>query len=253
MSLADDNLPDKAEAGWQAWKELQQEWPASLEVSTETELQQEWPASLEVSTERESEAWVRWEYSAKEWALFDRIDWGWRGIFFRVLLAGNIVFLLGAILPWFFLHANPNLVATTYSADMALLLSFFFCALFYGPAYTAARKRHKARQNLPRTVTFSKKGVWVAGTFFPINERYEVTLKEVRLTPEPPVLHFRLKRSAGDSYMNPTLRVLVPREQTGEARPLLKRFQTEVIAARKAEEERARQEEERRKHPPEPR
>lgn len=243
MSLSDDPLNNASPKTRQRFENALEKWRSEV-------LAQQAQSSA-------SQTWAHWEYSPDEWALFDRVDWGLRGFFFRVLLIGNIVFLLGAIPPWFFLNSDPNLFAVAFSADMLLLGGFFLFLIFYSPSYAGASKRHKARQNLPRTVTFSMKGVWEAGTFFPMNERFEVDLKKVTLTSQPPVLHFRLKHSSEDadsttSTMSTTLRVLVPREQEGEAGLLLERFQTEVIAARKAEGERARQEEERRKNPPEP-
>jgi hypothetical protein len=179
-------------------------------------------------------------------------------LIFLVLLVGDIIFFLGAFLSWIVFSSDLGLAGSVFVPDLVLCVGFFLALLFYGLSYTQARKRHIARQKLPHTVTFSKKGVWESGTFFPLNERYEANLEKVTLTSQPPVLHFYLKKWSWDSdgsgsSARTSLRVLVPHGQEGEAGLLLERFQTEVIAVRKQEEERERQEQERRKNPPEPR
>lgn len=81
--------------------------------------------------------------------------------------------------------------------------------------------------------------------------------QSVRLTSQPPVLHFRVVKHYTDAESMPQTRtvrfhVLVPGGHEGEARLLLERFQMEVITVRKQEEEQQRQAEERHLHPPEP-
>ncbi len=248
MSVSDDQPPGKLEASQQGWEKFQQA----------KKLLREQRNSLGASTMREDEAWVRWEYSPEEWALFDKIDWGLRSVLFLVLLVGDTIFFLGTFLPWIVFSSDYDLARSVFLPDLVLCVGFFFALLFSGPTYTQVRKRHIARQKLPHTVTFSKKGVWESGTFFPLNEMYEADLEKVTLTSQPPVLRFYFKKWSWDSKgsgssLLTSLRVLVPHGQEGEAGLLLERFQTEVIAVRKQKEERGRQEQERRKNPPEPR
>lgn len=101
-------------------------------------------------------------------------------------------------------------------------------------SYQEAKKRHKARQKRdhPQRVTFSKEGVWEAGVYFPLTEMF-LTLKDVHMTSQPTVLHFRRKRLIHNNYMRDTLRVLVPRDYEEEAVQLMERFCTEVIEAKK--------------------
>lgn len=207
----------------------------------------------------DSQAWVHWEYSTDEWALFDKIDWGFRRLALWVGAGGTLVFFIAMILPWFIFNLDTATgpVLVVFLSTLLLWITFLFLLMLSIHSYFDARTRHKARQKQPQTVTFSKQGVWEAGTYFPINERYGVDLITVRLTSQPPVLHFRVVKHYTDAESMPQTRtvrfhVLVPGGHEGEARLLLERFQTEVIAVRKQEEEQQRQAEERRLHPPEP-
>lgn len=146
--------------------------------------------------------------------------------------------------------------------DAGPLLSMFLSAILgwcvflpftaaYLFSYIDARKRHKARQQASRTVTFSREGVWEAGLFFPLDKFLEANLKKVTLTLDPPVLHFRLTRfHLGKNWRasptSATLHVPIPRGQEEDAGFLQERFQTEVIQARVQREKRL-------KNPPEPR
>lgn len=204
--------------------------------------------ALRSFTDHQDEAWVRWEYSPNEWALFEKIDWRFQRLLFWVPVGSLVLIVLAAILPWFVWNSetDPGLVFGVFvPASFLWVVSLILLGL-YNNTYQDARARHKARQKLPHTATFSKRGVWEASTFFPFNEG-SVTLKRVTMTSQPPVLHFRL---AG-SFV--PLRVLIPRGQEGEASLLLERFQTEVISVREKEEERQKQEAAQRLKPPEPR
>ena len=104
------------------------------------------------------------------------------------------------------------------------------------------RRLHLARQNRdqPRRVTFARRGVWEAGahvSFFP--------LKVVRMTLQPPTLHFRTDRIVGEDESGWSLRVLVPRGHEAEATQLVQRYQAMI------EEQRSSQA--RLSNPPEPR
>jgi hypothetical protein len=199
------------------------------------------------------EAWVRWEYTAEEWALFEKVDWNPLRLTFWGLAVGCAASVIAAILPWF-LFPPETTIGPLLSVFFPAVLCWCVCfpltmrSLF---SYIDARKRHKARQHEARTVTFSRKGVWEAGLFFPLDTFLEANLKKVTLTFDPPVLHFRLMRwHRGKNWRasptSATLRVPVPRGQEEEAGFLLERFQTEVIQERVQTEKRL-------KNPPEPR
>lgn len=201
----------------------------------------------------EGEAWVRWEYSPDEWALFEKVDWNTTCFIFWGLAACCAASVVAAILPWFLFPPDTDampLLRVFLPAVLAwcVFVPFTMAYLF---SYIDARKRHKARQQEPRTVTISREGVWEAGTFFPLNKFLDANLKKVTLTLDPPVLHFRLTRfhigkNWRSSPTSATLRVPVPRGQEEEAGFLQERFQTEVIQARAQQEKRLN-------NPPEPR
>lgn len=201
----------------------------------------------------EDEAWVHWEYSPEEWTLFEKIDWDAQRFIFWGLAGCCAASVIAAILPWFLLPPGTD-AGPLLSMFLPALLGwcmFFPFTMAYLFSYIDARKRHKARQQESRTVTFSKEGVWEAGIFFPLDKFLEANLKKVTLTLDPPVLHFRLMRfhwgkNWRASPTSATLHVPVPRGQEEEAGFLLERFQTEVIQARAQREKRL-------KNPPEPR
>lgn len=201
----------------------------------------------------EDEAWVHWQYSPDEWALFDKVDWNAPCSIFWGLTACCAASVIAAILPWFLFPPGTD-AGPLLSVFLPALLGwcvFFPLTMTYLFSYIDARKRHKARQQEPRTVTISREGVWEAGIFFPLNKFLEANLKKVTLTLDPPVLHFRLTRfHLGKNWRaSPTsaiLHVPVPRGLEEEAGFLQERFQTEVIQARAQRENRL-------KNPPEPR
>lgn len=201
----------------------------------------------------ENEAWVHWEYSPDEWALFEKVDWDAQRFIFWVLVGCCAASVIAAILPWFILppetEAGP-LLRVFLPAVLGWCV-FFPLTMAYLFSYIDARKRHKARQQESRTVTFSREGVWEAGIFFPLDKLLEAKLKKVTLTLDPPVLHFRLMRwhwgkNWSASPTSSTLHVPVPGGQEEEAGFLQERFQTEVIQARAQREKLLR-------NPPEPR
>lgn len=200
-----------------------------------------------------NEAWMRWEYGPDEWALFEKEDW------FRPLLlclafnGGCLVAVMAAILPWFVLPPDTEVdpvLAVFLPAVLVwcVLISFAVGSLF---ACFDAWRRYNARQQGTHTVTFSREGVWEGGAFFPLNQFLEAELKKVRLTFDPPVLHFRVKRWHIGKYSNSsptysTLHIPIPRGQEEAAGYLQERYQTEVLKARVQQEKRW-------KNPPEPR
>jgi hypothetical protein len=194
----------------------------------------------QVQALRNDEAWVHWEYSPEEWALFDTIDWQpKRRVVFWSLIS---LFTLG-------IGAGAYAVSGFGSAILAfVVVALGMLFFFWLSRYTGARKRHLARQKSvqPHKITISREGLWEAGIYFPLKD-----LARVEMTPRPPVLHFRsttvsTSTAESDVAASYRLRVLVPRGQEEEAANLVLRFRTEVIEAR----------EQARKHalnPPEPR
>jgi hypothetical protein len=207
--------------------------------------------------QQSNQAWAHWEYSAEEWALFEKVDWALRGFAFWVFFLGTIVSLLAA-LPFILAPIPgssglfPEQVASLSGALFGIALPLFIVLLIitltYHATYGEAKKRRKARRNKDqlRRVTISRKGVWEAGTYFPFNDdAFRMYLREVKMTPEPPVLHFRyaLGRSqittsddGTTSVASPqttTMRVLVPRGREAEAEQLMQRFRTQVIGVPK--------------------
>jgi hypothetical protein len=214
--------------------------PAFMSPFTDAPLQQA----------QSNQAWAHWEYSTEEWALFDKVDWRPRRRTFWLLVMGSIVFLLATLLSVLTQSTISPEQTTTFifATVLTIPLSMFglgfgiFSVVYLAP-YLEARKRHKARQNQvqPRRVTISRKGMWEAGTYFPLDDDdFRVYLKAVKMTSEPLVLHFRCAlgrssittssdgTSAPASPQSTTLRVLVPRGHEAEAAQLLQRFRTEV-------------------------
>jgi len=208
--------------------------------SEESGFQGELPSSVmqHVEAQQEqvsgSEAWVHWEYSPEEWALFEKIDWKPASRKFWLVVGLCFLFLLGVValvtFPVYLVSALDIVFVDIVSAFVSPVL--IMALIVYSTRYGGARKRHKARQQNPfHTVTIAVQGVWEAGTYFPFDE-----LNEVKMTPEPPALHFRRERRY--SREKKTLRgdwlyVLVPGGHEEEAAQLVQRFNTEVIEARR--------------------
>jgi hypothetical protein len=241
MFTSDDDPQSKAETRRQRQKERKMR---------SRQVQQDRLPLSESSANRKGEAWVHWEYNPDEWALFEKIDWGLRGLFFRVLMVGCVISLLVTVAVFFWVifvfWPGDEWGGKVFASPLMFFVMCPMALTFYAEddSYSNAKKRHKARQKLPRTITFTKTGVSEAGTFFLLNGLLVADLKRVRLTYQPPVLHFCLRTYSADGSPSAefTLRVLVPRGQEGEAGLLLERFQTEVIQVREREEERRRQE-----------
>jgi hypothetical protein len=203
---------------------------------------------------QKQEAWVRWQYSPEEWALFEKVDWRPIRLVFWSLAGGCAASVLAAILPWFLFppgESGAPLLLAVYLPALVVWCVLVPLTMRFLFSYLDARKRHKARQQEPRTVTFSHEGIWEAGTFFPVEKFLSANLKKVTLTLDPPVLHLRLRRwpqgkNWRSSPTTATLHVPVPCGQEEEAGFLQERLQMEVIQARA-------QLETRRNNPPEPR
>ncbi len=168
------------------------------------------------------QAWVHWEYSPNEWARFDSIDWRFKRRAFFWLLSGLLPAL---VLELAFLRLSSF-------AALLVFLGVELLALFVAWANSMGEeiRRHKVRQNpaQPRRVTISKQGIWEAGTHFSF-----ISLDKVKMTSQPPVLHFRFTVTDTETTGTYWLRVLVPRGHEEEAASLIPRFRTEVIEAQK--------------------
>lgn len=180
--------------------------------------------------------WAHWEYSAQEWELFDHIDWrAARRAYWLLNIVGTLVYLLivavVALLSLFSAIGETQIFLVTFFPLVILFLMFVLRIR----SYREAKKRHQARQSQGQThtVTFSKDGVWEAGTHFPLHGIL-TNLRMVNLTFQPTVLHFRrehIRLRQSNEY--DTLRVLVPYGHEEEAARLMQRFQVEVIDASK--------------------
>ena len=178
------------------------------------------------------QAWAHWDYSPEEWAVFDRVDWQlvWLRYWLLNLAPPACIFVL-------FILGHTNLLRVVLGT---IMFGIPFGAVLFvtgREAYRKAKKRHQARQNRdhPQRVTFSKEGVWEAGTFYPLGGQDMVnSLQRVRMTSHPAVLHFRCRMLMPPSNsVYYTLRVLVPHGHEEEAVQLMGRFRMEVIEAKK--------------------
>lgn len=169
------------------------------------------------------QAWAHWDYSPEEWAVFDRVDW--QNVRLRYWLP-NLALLLCISIPGtvFFNVLTPGFIVFGL-----IVVAVVFLVRAY--AYGQARLRHRARQNQsqPQRVTFSRDGVWEAGTYFPF-----MSLQSVRMTSQPAVLHLRRKHHVYSTQGNgtnqyDTLHVPVPRGHEEEAARLMERFHAMII------------------------
>ena len=179
-------------------------------------------------TRHNQQAWAHWEYGPNEWAHFDKVDWtpvrnrSWLTLMIIAILWIGIV----AVLWTRFALSAPGPL---------LFVNGLLLCLSLGPiivAFTStreARKRHQARHQpgQPCRVTFSRDGVWESGTYLTFWR-----LLKVKMTANPPVLHFSLARPNGKTYDTQKIHVLVPHNHEAEAQRLLQRYDTEVINAR---------------------
>ena len=226
MSLSDDDLLNNASP-----KTRQRfEHVLARRKSRESRFQVAIPSAsihyLEEKAQQAHQAWVHWEYSPEEWALFDRIDW-------RPRLRACFWILLG-LFPFGFglgLFAISGTFIAGVLACVFLVIGILIC--FLTSLATEAAQRHKARQKpeQPHRVTISKQGMWEAGTYFPLDH-----LASVKMTSRPPVLHFHsfsvyTDTATADAASSYRRRVLVPRGHEEEAERLVQRFRTEVIEA----------------------
>ncbi len=166
-------------------------------------------------------AWVHWDYSPKEWARFDRMDWrmGWR-----------VAKWLLIALPWCLFEAfvgffwgGPLVIALVFAASLLFTFGFFLLS-YFTDGDVRARHQARRRRDQPHRVTLSRDGVWVAGTHFPLGR-----LENVTMTDSPPVLHFRRSLPSGTGRERRPLSLLVPRGHEEEAARLMQRYHRDVI------------------------
>ena len=202
----------------------------------------------------ENQAWAHWEYAPDEWSLLDQLDW--QSVVQRYvlsLLGGTLGFSLLLALWLWSLTVVANITSFLIPVMFVLFILFLYIVV-PGTAFHKARKRHQARKNpsQPQKVTLSGKGIWEAGTFFPLSGfgvealEWNVKLREVRLTAQPTTLHFRVEylirnnaNTLNRTEINrETIHLLVPRTHESEAEYVAQRFRTEVIQARELAEKR---------------
>lgn len=197
----------------------------------------------------DDQAWAHWDYSPEEWAIFDRVDCQaallryWLPVlipptcFFVCIV---ILILLSVVVFPIFM---PGVVGIAFLLSLAVMIVVLVTSVAGLYSYREAKKRHQARQKpgQPHRVTFSAKGVWEAGTYFPLRGVNTEALQSVRMTSQPAVLHFRLREEFSNgtqtSVCSDTILVLVPRNREEEAAQLMERFLADREAKKQAREE----------------
>jgi hypothetical protein len=171
---------------------------------------------------------------------FDTVDWNLRRHVGIWLLSGLPICLgFGAI----FYVSLGLVVAALVALLVALIIIWAYWRVhFVGEPRDRYLARHQPDQ--PPRVTFSGKGLWEAGMYFPLHESGKAELEQVTMTSRPPTLHFRRALFASKYAPNParityaTLHVLVPRGHEEEAVRLMQRYHREVIEPEKQWRER---------------
>jgi len=183
-----------------------------------------------------SHVWAHWEYLADEWALFDRVDWvSVRNTSVLVLLLTPLLSLVIMAVLW--IRFWPESQFLVFGLGILLLTLSPWVIILPAYALSTARKRHLARQNpeQPHRVTFSREGLWVAGTYYALNGVVKgrvQKLASVKLTAQPAVLQLKLRRWYPDGKstgLPQRIHVLVPRGHEAEAEQLRQRYDTELI------------------------
>ena len=244
MPLSDDplnNASPKTRQRFENARARRRSRESRFQVVIPSSVMQHIEARAQQAQGNDSQAWVQWEYSPKEWARFDQIDWMPRRRACFWLLMGLLPFGFGLGL---FAVSGSSVAGVLAIAIVALGILFFFW-ISHG---TEAAQRHKARQKSvpPHRITISAQGMWEAGVYFPLTN-----LARVKMTSQPPVLHFHSimlytsSTEAADTVASYRRRVLVPSGHEEEAERLVQRFRTEVIEAQEQASQRVMK-------PPEP-
>jgi hypothetical protein len=187
----------------------------------------------------ESQAWAHWEYGPYEWSLFNKIDWlpvrnrSQRTLIMSPVICLVIIGALLAVLLVGFQVPIPATFAIVLTSAILLLTALMFVMISAANSGKGAKARYQARQNQaePHRVTFSRQGIWEAGTFFPFNSA-GLELESVKLTANPAVLHFKMLKFNSDGSWTGTaqkIHVPVPRGSEGEAEHLRQRYYAEGI------------------------
>lgn len=193
---------------------------------------------------RSGTAWAQWEYTPDEWAAFDQLDWvPVRNRSLLILVLSPIIFL--AIITISLLWGSPDQVGPLLALFILLLIAFIWLMIAAIAALVDTGKRHRARRNpaeSPR-VTLTGSGLWIAGTHFPLREDFW-HIKWVKMTTNPTVLHFKLRRTGiieGHEtdiglVSTRTIHIPVPRSHEGEAEQLWQRYDDVVSMLKKKPE-----------------
>lgn len=201
---------------------------------------------LSSPSKRESEVWMRWEYTPEEWALFEQLDFGLISRkYWRITSISILTYMLAGIFAGIFAWIRLSIPPLAIVVPSILLAPLILIIAYSSRPYETAKKRQQARQKQSQhhQVTFSEKAIWEAGAYFPLAEWWE-DLRKVEMTDNPPALHFshREPRSNlsvnGNSSFIDKLHILVPRGHEAEARFLLERYSS-VIERRKRQKEEA--------------
>lgn len=270
------------------------DWTPEKKAELQRKLQDFRKRRSQVANHQEGQqksAWAHWEYTPDEWAQLDRMDWG-RAVqrYWFTAVLGTLSFLASIAFLFWLAVVAPGPGSFGIMALVPLLMLLFYCVV-PSKAFHKARKRHRARKNAsqpqkgtlasqvalrynaeyevsqPYKVTLSGQGLWMAGTYFPLAGRgveaaeRSVMLREVRLSTQPTMLHFRVDHDVAHfssstgllySYHQEIIPLLVPAGHESEAEQIVHRYRTEVVVSRKSERQRQRAAQEAREHPPEP-
>ncbi len=190
------------------------------------------------SDTRRADYWAKWKYTAEEWQLLDRLDWG--GTQRTLLLWGGAILLINVLSFGFFILFFDMATHLPILSIPGTLL-FFSVGIFAANGIRTlgeARRRHNARLNGPKRITignrnFSDQSIWQGGLHIPLQAVF-LNLVSVKMTLYPPQLRLRRKHGGLNQYpWFDTIHVLVPRGHEDEARHMLERFHRETIGAKK--------------------
>jgi hypothetical protein len=190
------------------------------------------------SATRRGDYWARWQYTAEEWQLLDRLDWN--AAKRSSLLWGSGILLINALDFVFFILSSDatTLLQMLFFPGLLLIVSAGIFAAYSGRPLREAYRRHSARLNGPKRVTIGKvvfcdQAIWQGGLYIPLQASF-LNLVKVKMTLDPPQLWLRRRHSGIQQFSwFDTIHLLVPQGHEEEARHLLERFHKETIGAKK--------------------